>query len=92
MKPHGLGDDGFSGLSGTAPRTSGSFSGCILDNYHFARSCRRNEQRIIDQPRCQPRAESPGDLVKQFGLNTEAGSRLARGNSWFSSFGDVLGT
>jgi hypothetical protein len=24
------------------------------------------------------------------GLNTEEGSRLARGDSWFSSFGDVL--
>jgi len=26
------------------------------------------------------------------GLNTEAGSGLTRGNSWFSSCGDVLGT
>ena len=32
MKPHGLGNDGFSGLSGTAPQTSGSSSGCIPGN------------------------------------------------------------
>ena len=31
----------------------------ILDNHHFARSGRRTEHSIIDQPRCQPRLNHP---------------------------------